>query len=109
MKWGEEHCDRSLTVSYGIGRQLDQLIRYNFVSGAWVSFKGREAPSSSLSGSAEGMRVLMHSCLMGGLGLHCKPKFRDHSDSTIRHTPCFCLTNPIALVGDDLRFRLPGS
>jgi hypothetical protein len=53
MKRGKECGDGSLTVSYGIRCQLDQLIRNNF------SFQGREAPSSSLTGSTEGARVLI--------------------------------------------------
>jgi hypothetical protein len=68
MKRCEERRDRGLTVSYGIRRQLDQLIRDNFLSRALLFFKGREAPSFSLPGSTEGARVLIHSCLMAGFG-----------------------------------------
>ena len=66
MKRGKERGDGSLTVSYGIRCQLDQLIRNNFLSRALLFFKGREAPSFSLPGSDEGARVLIHSCLMAG-------------------------------------------
>jgi hypothetical protein len=62
MKRGKEHGDRSLTVSYSIGCYLDQLIR-NLLFRTWLSFNGGEAPSFSLAGSAEGARVLIHSCL----------------------------------------------
>ena len=43
MKRCKECGDGSLTVSYGIRCQLDQLIRNSFLSRAWISFKGREA------------------------------------------------------------------
>ena len=69
MKRGKERCDRSLTVSYGIGCQLNQLIRNNLPFGASLSFEGRETPSFSLPGSAEGARVLIHSCLMASFRL----------------------------------------
>jgi hypothetical protein len=68
MKRCKECGDGSLTVSYGIRCQLDQLIRNSFLSRAWISFKGREAPSFSLTGSTEGTRVLIHSCLMARFG-----------------------------------------
>jgi hypothetical protein len=68
MKRGKECGDGSLTVSYGIRRQLDQLIRNSFLSRASFSFKGREAPSFSLTGSTEGARVLIHSRLMAQFG-----------------------------------------
>jgi hypothetical protein len=68
MKRGKECGNSSLTVSYGVRCQLDQLIRNNFLSRALLSFKGREAPSLSLTGSTEGTRVLIHSCLMACSG-----------------------------------------
>ena len=68
MKRGKERGDGSLTVSYRIRCQLDQLIRNSFLSRASLSFKGREAPSFSLTGSTEGMRVLIHSFLMACFG-----------------------------------------
>ena len=42
MKRGQEGGDGSVTVSYGIRCQLDQIIRNNFLSRASLSFKGRE-------------------------------------------------------------------
>ena len=68
VKRGKECGDGSLTVSYGIPCQLDQLIRNNFLSRASLSLKGRGAPSFSLTGSTEGTRVLIHSCLMACFG-----------------------------------------
>ena len=68
MKRGKECGDGSLTVSYSVRCQLDQLIRNNFLSRALLSFKSREAPSFSLTGSTEGTRVLIHSCLMTCFG-----------------------------------------
>jgi hypothetical protein len=68
MKRCKECGDGSLTVSYGIRCQLDQLIRNSFLSRALFSLKGREAPSFSLTGLTEGMRVLIHSCLMACFG-----------------------------------------
>ena len=55
MKRGQEGGDGSVTVSYGIRCQLDQIIRNNFLSRASLSFKGREAPSFSLTGSTDGV------------------------------------------------------
>ena len=68
MKRGKKRGDGSVTVSYRIRCQLDQLIRNSFLFRASFSFKGREAPSFSLTGSIEGMRVLIHSWLMACLG-----------------------------------------
>jgi len=68
MKRGKECGDGSLTVSYGIPCQLDQLIRNSFLSRASFSFMGRGAPSFSLNGSTEGTRVLIHSGLMACFG-----------------------------------------
>jgi hypothetical protein len=68
MKRSKECGDGSLTVSYGIRCQLDQLIRNNFVSRALFFFKVREAPSFSLAGSGDGVRVLIHSFLMACFG-----------------------------------------
>jgi hypothetical protein len=68
MKRRKECGDGSPTVSYGIRRQLDHLIRNNFLSRASLSFNGREAPSFCLPGSTEGVRVLIHSYLMTRFG-----------------------------------------
>jgi hypothetical protein len=74
MKRGKECGDGSLTVSYSIRCQLDQLIRNNFLSRASLSFEGREAPSFSLTGSAEGARVLIHLCFMACFGPRLQAK-----------------------------------
>ena len=66
MKRGKECGDGSVTVSYGIRCQLDQLIRNNVLSIGSFSFKSGEAPSFSLPGSTEGTRVLIHSRVMAG-------------------------------------------
>jgi len=79
MKRGQERRDGSVTVSYGIRCQLDQIIRNNFLSRASLSFKGREAPSFSLTGSTDGVRVLVHSRLMACFEPRFKPKFRGPS------------------------------
>ena len=79
MKRGQERGDGSVTVSYGIRCQLDQIIRNNFLSRASLSFKGREAPSFSLTGSTDGVRVLVHSRLMACFEPRFKPKFRGPS------------------------------
>jgi hypothetical protein len=67
MKRGKE-CSDGPTVSYGIRCQLNHLIRKNFLSRASLSFNGREAPSFSLPGSTEGMRVLIHVSVMACFG-----------------------------------------
>ena len=91
MKRGKECGDGSVTVSYGIRCQLDQIIRKNFLSRASLSFKGREAPSFSLTGSTDGVRVLVHSRLMACFGPRFKPKFR--SPSTLANSITESLRN----------------
>lgn len=80
MKRSKERGDRSPTVSYCIGCQLNQLIRI-FLSRASLCFKGREVPPFSLPGSAGGARVLIHSAFMACFGHQLQAQISRSSDS----------------------------